>query len=120
MTAGRMRGPTVGELDKLVTVKAWEDVPSGFALAQQYDDPQQAWASLMPIGAALFYSGQQVGQEVTHRLIAWRTSTLNGQVITARHVVEHEGLRYRIRRASDMNGERVFVVLDLELLGEAT
>lgn len=117
MNAGRMRGPAIGEMDRLVTIKAWEDVPSGLTLAQQYDESQQAWASLVPAGTTLFYGGQQVGQEVTHRLIAWRTPTLHAVAITARHVVEHEGIRYRVRRATDMNGERAFVVLDLEQLG---
>lgn len=115
-----MREPANGELDRLVTVKAWEDVPSGLTLAQQFDEAQTAWASLLPVGTALFYGGQQVGQEVTHRLVAWRSSTLNETVITARHVVEYEGLRYRVRRATDMNGRRAYVVLDLEQLGAIT
>lgn len=120
MTAGRMRGPAIGEMDKLVTIKAWEDVPAGFALAQQYDQAQQAWANLMPVGSALFYGQQQVGEEISHRLIAWRTPTIHSVAITARHVVEHDGLRYRVRRATDMNGERAFVILDLEQLGPIT
>lgn len=117
MSAGRMRPPAIGELDRLVTLKAWEDVPSGLTLAQQFDGPQQVWASLLPVGTALFYGGQQVGQDVTHRLITWRTPTVHALAITARHVAEYEGVRYRVRRATDMNGERAFVVLDLEQLG---
>lgn len=120
MSAGRLRGPAIGEMDRLVTIKAWEDVPAGFALVQQYDDVQMAWASVLPVGSALFYGSQQVGEEVTHRLTTWRTSTLHSAAITARHVVEHDGLRYRVRRATDMNGERAFVILDLEQLGPAT
>lgn len=117
MSAGRLRGPAIGEMDKLVTIKAWEDVPSGFALVQQFDAAQQAWAGLTPVGGALFYGTQQVGEEVTHRLVTWRTPTIHATAVTARHVVEHDGQRYRVRRTTDMNGERAFVIVDLEHLG---
>jgi hypothetical protein len=112
-----MRGPGIGEMDKLVVLKAWEDMPSGFTLAQQYDDAQQAWASLVPAGSALFFGSVQVENAVTHQLITWRSGTVNAGAIGARHVVEHAGIRYRVKRASDMNGERAFVVIDLEQLG---
>lgn len=115
-----MRGPAIGEFDKLVKVRLWTDTPTTFALEQQFDVGQDAWASLMPAGSAVFYGTQQVTTGVTDQLITWRTSMLNARTVTARHVVEYDGQRYRVRRATDMNGEKSFLVVDLELLGAIT
>ncbi len=44
-------------------------------------------------------------------------SESNEVTITGEHVAEYTGLRYRVKRASDLNGERRFVVLEVEALG---
>lgn len=120
MSTGRLRGPAIGDMDRLVTIRAWTDTPTTFALEQQFDAGQPTWASLTPVGTAIFYGTQQVGEDVTHRLACWRTDTLNARTVTARHVVECYGLRYRVKRATDMNGERAFLMLDLKELGAIT
>lgn len=116
-----MKYPTVGELDKFVRIRAWQDeADGGTGIEQTYDAGVEAWARIEPTGAALFYGTQQVEAGVTHRLATWRTSQLNADVIGGGHVVDHGGvggLRYRVRRAMDINGQRAFVLLDLEQLG---
>ena len=113
-----MKEPNVGELDRLVKVRLWSDTAaSGFAIDQHFDAGQTAWARIEPAGTALFYGGAQIESGITHRLATWRTATLNARTVTARHVVEHDGLRYRVRRATDMNGRKDFVLMDLEQLG---
>lgn len=112
-----MQPPTIGDMDRLVHVRAWQDMPSGGSEVEQtYDAGFKVWASLMPTGAALFYGTAQVETGVTHRMATWRTSRMNADVINGAHVVEHGGMRYRVRRATDINGGRAFVLLDLEQL----
>lgn len=113
-----MKAPQIGAMDKLVKVRAWQDVPDGEAgIDQTYDVGVEAWARILPVGSALFYGTEQVETTITHRLATWRTSQLNGDVIGGNHVVDHAGMRYRVRRAADLNGARAFVLLDLEQLG---
>lgn len=113
-----MIAPEIGELDKFVKVRAWQDVPADDAgIDQTYDEGFTAWARILPTGAALFYGTEQVETTVTHRLVTWRTARLNGDQIGGNHVVDHAGMRYRVRRAADLNGARAFVLLDLEQLG---
>ncbi|MEZ2293091.1 hypothetical protein [Variovorax sp. RCC_210] len=112
-----MKYPDIGELDRLVKIRLWSDsASSGFAIDQQFDPGQDAWARIDPAGSALFYGTQQIEPGMTHRLATWRSSTINALAITGRHVVEHEGIRYRVRRVTDINGRKDFVLMDLEQL----
>lgn len=113
-----MKYPDIGELDRLVKIRKWSDAPSAaFAIDQNFDVGQDAWARIEPAGTALFYGTQQIEAGTTHRLATWRTSTIDALTITGKHVVEHEGLRYRVRRVTDINGRKDFVLMDLEQLG---
>lgn len=118
MTAGRMREPAVGEFDRLALFRQWQDEPDATTgVEQQHDTGVQAWVSKRPVGNALFYGSQQVEAAVTHQLVTWRTERLNADLIGGAHVVDVDGMRYRVRRATDMNGGRAFFVADVEQLG---
>jgi len=113
-----MKDPTVGEFDKRVLIRLWQDEPDAdTGIDQTFDAGVPAWARIEPTGSALFYGTAQVETTVTHRLATWRTARVNADVITGAHVVDHGAMRYRVRRATDINGERAFVLLDLEQLG---
>lgn len=116
-----MKAPDIGELDRLVRIRPWSDVgATGFKIEQVFAEGQEAWARIEPAGSALFYGTQQIEAGTTHRLATWRTSTLNALTITGKHVVEHEGMRYRVKRATDINGRKEFLLLDLEQIGVIT
>lgn len=117
-----MKDPAIGEFDKRVRIRLWQDQPTalGTGITQSYNEGVGAWARIEPTGAALFYGTAQVETGVTHRLATWRTSLVNADLIGGAHVVEHAGMRYRVRRATDINGQRAFVLLDLEQLGTIT
>lgn len=113
-----MKAPEIGEFDRLVQIRKWTDAASaGFGITQAFDAGEPAWARIEPAGTALFYGTQQIEPGMTHRLATWRTSTINALLITRDHVVEHEGMRYRVRRVTDMAGRKDFCVMDLEQLG---
>lgn len=113
-----MNAPEVGELDRVVLVREWQDAPAfGAGIEQTFATLGKAWAKLVPVGAALFYGTAQVEAGITHRMVTWRTSKLNERSVTGAHVVECEGMRYRVRRATAMDQERQFVLLDLVELG---
>jgi len=114
-----MKYPDIGELDKLVKIKGWADqANAGMGIDQVFDAGQDIWARIEPAGSALFFGTAQIEPGVKHRLATWRTATINERKVTRDHVVEHDGIRYRVRRASDINDRRDFVLIDLESLGE--
>lgn len=113
-----MELPKIGDLDRTVIVKRWQDMPAmGAGIDQTFDAGVSAWAKIEPVGNAIFFGTKQIDESVTHRIIIRRTSTLTERTISGEHVVECEGLRYRVKRASDLNGARRFVMIEAEELG---
>jgi hypothetical protein len=113
-----MSPTSVGELNTTVRVREWQDMPAiGGGIDQTFAAGTKAWAKLVPVGAALFYGTAQIEAGVTHRMTTWRTTALNERTVTAAHVVESEGMRYRVRRATPMDQERQFLLVDLTELG---
>lgn len=110
--------PVIGKLNKRGTLRRWQDVPNvTFGIDQTFDAGQEVWCNVEPVGSAIFWGTAQIENGVTHRVIVRRSSTVSDTKITGEHVIECEGLRYRIRRASDMNGAGRFIVLECEILG---
>lgn len=110
--------PSTGALNRRILLRRWQDVAdTGFSIDQTFDPGTTVWGSLEPVGSAIYWGSQQIEQGVTHRLIVRRTAAINEHSITGEYVAEHLGIRYRVRRASDLNGEGRFLVLEVESLG---
>lgn len=115
-----MKLPHVGDLRRRAAIKRWQDMPAmGTGITQSDTLIATVWAMVEPVGSAIFFGTKQVGEDVTHRIIIRRSTTLNEKLITGEHVVESDGLRYRVKRASDLNDARRFVMLEVEALGNA-
>lgn len=108
-----MEMPTAGELRNLITLKSWQDAPNASAgLDKNYTAPVKAWAKIEPVGAAIYHGTQQTDNAITHRFyIRFITG------ITVDQVIEHSGIRYRIKRASDLMFRQQFLVIEAEELG---
>ncbi len=108
-----------GKLRHLVTIKEWQDLPDvGFAITPSYSAAQRVWAAHMPMGAAAMAASQQIGEKITDRFVVrWRRNVIEARLITVRHVVEKDGLRYRVKGAAPLGGNHDFVVIDTEMLG---
>lgn len=115
-----MKLPAAGDLNRRVKLRKWQDVANaGFGIDATFDPGVTVWASVEPVGSAIFWGTQQVENGVTHRITVRRTAAINEVTITGEHVAEYASLRYRVKRVSDLNGERRFVVLEVEVLGNA-
>lgn len=113
-----MKEPSTGELNRRITIKGWQDMPAmGGGITQTFDAGVGAWAKREPVGNAIFFGTKQVDESVTDRFIVRRSSQLTERTITGEHVIECEGQRFRVKRASAMNGGRTFVVIEAEGLG---
>lgn len=110
--------PAAGELNRRIVIKSQSDIPAmGAAITQNFTTVATVWAKHQPVGGSIFFGTKQVGEDVTDRFIVRRTSLVNEQTITANHVIESNSTRYRVRRASDLEGARQFTMIEAECLG---
>ncbi len=106
--------PGAGRLDKRVQLRLRQDYPSGLAsVVEQHPVVFTRWASLTPVGTAVWAASAQTEEKVTHRCLL---RYLDG--ITDQHEVFHDGIVFRVRRVAPLRGEKKFLVLDLEALGD--
>lgn len=116
-----LKTPQVGELGKRIAIYRCQDQPTGTVDIQQtLSGVLKAWAKIVAVGAQVYYSSKQTGDNVTHRFIV-RTvpSKIDARSITLEHVIEYDGLRYRIRRVNDIGKTKLFTVIEATELGEA-
>lgn len=110
--------PVAGDLARRITIKTQDDMPAmGAAVTQNFSDFATVWAKHQPVGSAIFYGTKQVAEDVTDRFIVRRTTQVNEHTVTADHVIEFMNYRYRIRRASDLEGAQQYTMIEAEKLG---
>jgi head-tail adaptor len=110
--------PQVGEMDKRVRIRAWQDVPdAGFGIEQTFDEGREVWAKVLPVGSAVFLGSMQVDSSITHQAFVRYSPEVNERTVTAAHVVELGLDRYRVKRANAYKGQKNFLFIELELLG---
>lgn len=108
-----MREPTLGELDKRITIRRRLDIPAGdMGLEQTFPAARPRWAKIEPVGTAAYAGSVQIEAVVTHRIYV---RYLEG--VTTAHEVVHGQTVYRLRRSMHMNGGRRFTALEVEELG---
>jgi head-tail adaptor len=108
-----------GKLKHRVTIREWQDLPDvGFGATPSYSNGNQVWAAHMPMGAGTILASQQIGEKITDRFVVrWRRNVIEARLISMRHVVEKDGIRYRVKSSSPLDGGQDFVVIDTEMLG---
>lgn len=108
-----MKEPGAGELDTRITVRIRNDTPSADAgLESAYITVAKRWAKLVPLGTAVYTGAKQTGDDLTHRIIFRRVRGLD-----SRHeILCDDGRLFRVRRPTDLNGGRVYTVVDVEQL----
>jgi len=110
---GMVREPGASELNRRITIRLRQDAPaSDMGLAPIFVDQKERWARIQPVGTAVYSAGVQTDSKITHRITFY---FLKG--ISDAHEVLHGTTLYRVRRVTDMNGDRRFTVLEVEELG---
>ncbi|MEK6788503.1 MAG: head-tail adaptor protein [Pseudomonadota bacterium] len=110
-----MREPTAGQLRTRIAIKPWQDQAQGFADVAVVDGPPlYRWASVIPVSSATYWGSRQIDTGVTHLIVLRHC-----EQVSSRHVVEAEGLRYRVMRLKGSVGAKRWTWLECELLGSA-
>ncbi|HCN72089.1 MAG TPA: head-tail adaptor protein [Pusillimonas sp.] len=108
--------PGAGKLNKRVQIRLRQDIPVGLSsIQEQHPYVFTRWASLVPVGTAVWAASVQTDEVVTHRCFI---RYMDG--ITDQHEIVHSARVYRVRRCAPLQGERRFLVLELEELGDET
>ena len=111
-----MKIPGAGDLNRRIVIRSWGETPNvSMGSDAVYGAPLAVWASVQPVGGAIYYGSMQIDATVTHRFIIRTNPT-----VTAQHVIEHEGQRFRIRRINTMADAVHFTIIDAEEMGPAT
>lgn len=111
--------PEAGEMQRRVVVRLWVDVPVGMTGVQQDFSsvpPVALWAKVEPVHSLAIRYGAQVAEVPTH--IFWvRYQAFKPEQLTAQHVIEWQGHRYRVLGALDANNAQRFTRVECKDLG---
>ncbi|HBP8874080.1 TPA: phage head closure protein [Escherichia coli] len=105
--------PDPGELDKRVTIRRREDMPTDdFGIGPTFPESFDTWAKIAQTSATVYLGTVQTETAVTHYFtVRWRRG------ISGDHEVVHDGQVYRIQRVRDLNSKRRYLLLECEELG---
>ena len=110
--------PRAGELTRRISIKLWSDVPNGaFGLNQTFDAGIKRFAKREPVAGLYIRAGVQTGEEPTDRWWVYYGAGTKPTDITAAHVVEHNGRRYRVLGCEDLDDSRLFTSILTKDLG---
>lgn len=113
-----MREPGAGELDRRILLRLQTDVPNvSFGLDQTFSAGTALWAKHEPVHSLAIRAGMQTGEAPTDIFwVRWATGT-RPHDLTAAHVIDWGGQRYRVLEAIDVNGTRRFTRITAKALG---
>lgn len=110
--------PAAGDLRARILLRVQTDVPNAaYGLDQTFSAGTPLWAKHEPVHSLAIRAGQQTGEAPTDFFwVRWATGT-RPHDLTAAHVIDWDGQRYRVLEAIDANGERRFTRITAKLLG---
>ena len=110
--------PRPGELDQRVKIRLWSDVPNAsFGLDQTVDAGTDVWAKREPIHGLALRAGMQTGEVPTDLFFVRVQPGTAPEEITAAHVVEWRGRRYRVLDTISVGALRRFTRISAKDLG---
>jgi SPP1 family predicted phage head-tail adaptor len=111
--------PQIGELTDRIKIRRWQDQPdAGFGIEPTFDGGIDVWAKVLPVGSAIFFGAMQVGEGITHQVLVRYSPSVNEATVTEQHIFELDDQRYRIKRANKFKGQKNFLFIEAELLGD--
>lgn len=108
------REPESGELDRRITIRLREDLPSEFAdLESVFSEPRQRWAKIRGVGTATYTDSVQTDNKITHRIWVRRI-----EGVTTPHEVVAGSVVYRVKRSAPWGSGKRFTLIEVEELGQ--
>jgi head-tail adaptor len=112
-----MEIPKIGEFKRRVRLESIVETPSGDSgVSRETLLVAGAWAKIEPVGGAVYQSGQQTDEAITHRI--WLRGWFPG--IGLQHEISDGSVRYRLKRSSNLNGAFRATMIEAEELSGAS
>ena len=110
--------PRPGELRERITLRLWSDAPNAaFGIDQTFAADQVRWAKHEAIHGLVLRSGVQTGDAPTDLFWIRAGTGTQPQDITASHVVEWRGRRYRVMDTITVGATHSFTRITAKDLG---
>ena len=109
---------TTENLNRSILLRLWTDTPNvSFGLDQTVDAGRKLWAKVEPVHSIAIRAGMQTGEVPTHLFWIRYTPTTQPEDITASHVIEWRGRRYRVIDAINVEDAQRFTRISTKDLG---
>ncbi len=113
-----MKLPTTEQLNRRVLLRLRTEVPNAsFGVDETFDAGRQVWAKVEPVHGLTIRYGMQTGEVPTHLFWIRYTPTTQPQDITASHVFDWQGRRYRVIDAINVDDRQRFTRVSVKDLG---
>lgn len=113
-----MRLPNSGELQRRIRLRVWTDYPNAaFAVDQKVDHGIERWAKVEPVYGLANRAGMQTGEMPTHLFWVRYAPGTRPEDLTANHVIEWNGHRYRVMDALNALDAQRFTRISAKDLG---
>lgn len=110
--------PGAGGLNRRITIRLWADVPNAaFGVDQTFDAGFERWAKVEPVHGLAIRAGMQTGEVPTHLFWVRYSALTKPESLTASHVVEWRGRRYRVLDAISVEDMGRFTRISAKDLG---
>ena len=110
--------PEAGELQRRIIIRLWTDVPNvGFGVDQTFDVGIPRWAKVEPIYGIAIRAGMNTGEVPTHLFWIRYGPDTQPEDLTASHVIEWRGRRYRVLDALNVANADRFTRISAKDLG---
>ena len=111
-----MRLPSVGELNRRVRLVSISHIPTGDAeLTETERNVAEVWGKVEINGGSAYWDSVNIDEAVTHRVyVRYVQNLTRPQDLKHLTELEIEGVTYRVRRCTDVNGAHRFTMLECE------
>lgn len=110
--------PTIGELNRRCDIFSVRTRPKASGSHENAETPVwSCWCKVEVIGGSVYWDNAQTETAVTHRIYVRQVvGKTRPQDLPRQIEVECEGLRYRVKRVTDVNSARRFTLMECEVL----
>ena len=110
--------PTAEQFNRRILLRLWSDVPNGaFGVDHSFDAGRKLWAKVEPVHGLAIRAGMQTGEIPTHLFWVRYSSTTRPEDITASHVIDWNGRRYRVLDAINFEDMQRFTRITAKEIG---
>lgn len=111
--------PDIGDLNRRVLLLSVNHTPTGEAeLTKGHRTIAEVWGKVEINGGSAYWDSVNIDEAVTHRVyVRYVQNLTRPQDLKHLTELEIEGVTYRVRRCTDVNGAHRFTMLECEEVG---